>query len=242
MTIHRFYYPKTLPREGTVTLPSTESAHAIKVLRLKPGDELLLMDGKGAVAHAILQAPPGNRRMHEAVCAIDSVTVTPRPTRYVHLYVAPPKSKNYDLVLKSATELGVSRITPILCRYGVAKPDGIGQDTYDNPLIAALKQSANPWLPELEAVTGVAEAVERSGPFGYFGAVPRAGEALPESPWDRPEGETSLWIGPEGGFAPEEEEMLRGHGLRPLTVGDWILRVETAVPALLACLNVRLNQ
>ena len=70
---------------------------------------------------------------------------------------------------------------------------------------------------------------------GFFGAVPRAEDARTE-PFPYTPSRLSLWVGPEGGFSPEEEQALRAKGLIPLTVGPWILRVETAVTALLGSL------
>lgn len=239
MGTHHFYSPTKLPSSGDITLTAAETAHAIKVLRLQPGDEVMLLDGQGTVASAVIQPPQGNRRIHEAVCRLTSVKNVPQPAKTVHLYVAPPKSRNMDIVLKAATELGASDITPIFCRYSVSKPDTNVKETWEQALITALKQSTNPWLPRLHPARDFADALSQSGPFGFFGAVPRETDTAVPAPWERPDGETTLWIGPEGGFAPEEEDALRAHGLFPLTVGNWILRVETAVAALLACLNLK---
>lgn len=239
MGIHHFYSPEKLPAGGDVTLTASETAHAIKVLRLQPGDDVILLDGQGTVASAVIMPPQGNRRIHEAVCRLKDVQTVPPPAKPVHLYVAPPKSKNMDIVLKAATELGAADITPIFCRYSVSKPETNVKETWEQALITALKQSTNPWLPKLHPAMDFADALKQSGGYGYFGAVPTDADAEIPAPWDRPDGETALWIGPEGGFSTEEEAALRAHGLFPLTVGNWILRVETAVAALLACLNLK---
>ena len=204
---------------------------------------MILLNGHGTEAFATLQDTSGDRRQHRAVCRIERVVQHGKPSRPVHLYVAPPKSKSMDIVLKAATELGVSSITPILCQYGVVKMEGEGKDAWENTLVAAMKQSGNPWLPDLKAALTLEDALTSSSGLGYFGAVRPAGTAMPPAPWDRPDGaEASLWVGPEGGFTDEEEAKLLAHGLCPLTVGNWILRVETAVAALLACMNIRLGQ
>lgn len=240
MTIHRFYYSEKLSVGEDVELSGIESAHALKVLRVRPGETMILLNGHGTEAFATLLESPGDRRQHRAVCRIERVVLHDTPSRPVHLYVAPPKSKSMDIVLKSATELGVSSITPILCQYGVVKLEGEGKDAWENTLIAAMKQSGNPWLPELKAPMSLEDALASSCCLGYFGAVRPAGMAVPPAPWNRPEGaEASLWVGPEGGFTDAEEAKLLARGLYPLTVGNWILRVETAVAALLACMNIR---
>ncbi len=242
MTIHRFYYSEQLAVGEDVELSGVESAHALKVLRVRAGEMMILLDGHGTEAFATLLDNSGDRRQHRAVCHIERVIQHDKPSRPVRLYVAPPKSKSMDIVLKAATELGVTSITPILCQYGVVKIEGEGKDAWENTLIAAMKQSGNPWLPELTMSMTLADALASSSGLGYFGAVRSAGTVAPPAPWDRPDGaEASLWVGPEGGFTDDEEAMLLARGLYPLTVGNWILRVETAVAALLACMNIRMG-
>lgn len=241
MTIHRFYCPNSLVVGQQVKLPPTETAHALKVLRLRPGDKLMLLDGKGTTAAASLLPPEGNKRLHDAICLIEETSFVPPPENPVRLYVAPPKSRNMDIVLKSATELGVTTISPILCKYGVSRTECSTKESWEIQLITAVKQSANPWLPQLTPVQTFDDALKGASANGFFGAVPRSSDPKAILPWERPEGETSLWIGPEGGFSQEEESSLREHGLTPLTVGKWILRVETAVSALTACLMFNPN-
>ncbi|MDX9979316.1 MAG: RsmE family RNA methyltransferase, partial [Lentisphaeria bacterium] len=157
------------------------------------------------------------------------------PSLRIRLYVAPPRGKTTALALRAAVELGVWRITPILCEYGVARPEG-DKASWRAELVAAGKQSGNAFVPELDAPVAFAAALAQAGP-GVFGAVPRSGSPgekdLPTA------GELGLWIGPEGGFSAAEEEALHAARLVPLTVGRWILRVETAVPALLGYLAAK---
>jgi 16S rRNA (uracil1498-N3)-methyltransferase len=176
----------------------------------------------------------GGGRRADVVCRILRREELVAPARRIRLYVAPPRGKTVALVLRAAVELGVWRITPVLCQYGVAKPD---QDkaSWHTELIAAMKQSGNVFLPRLDPPLPFAGALAVAAEPGVFGAVPRSGSggalSLPSA------GDLGLWIGPEGGFSATEEDDLYGRGFVPLTVGRWILRVETAVPALLACLS-----
>ena len=137
--------------------------------------------------------------------------------------------------MKSATELGVAKIVPVICRYAVSRPDASAAESWSQTLVTAMKQSGNPWLPEIGAPIAFSDALSASDEDGFFGAVPREDDvqmaSLPCTP-----SRLSLWVGPEGGFSSEEEQALRTKGLIPLTVGPWILRVETAVTALLGSL------
>jgi len=235
---HRFYYPGEYSIGKVAELDGAESAHALKVLRVPSGDEIGLLDGCGHRATAEILPPPDGRRARNVACRIVQVEEFPAPAVKVRLYFAHPKSHGMDLLLKTATELGACELSPITCRYGVCRPDEDTLSSWSQTLIGAMKQSANPWLPRFTPLQTLSEALaHRSSRVSFFGAVPAPGDsatpfealsAVPES------GEVSLWIGPEGGFTAEEEAELRQSGVIPLTIGKWILRVETAVSALLA--------
>jgi len=244
MQIRRFHCEEIGPVGTQVSLDEGESLHALRVLRLEPGDRLQLLDGRGLVAEAELSPPPPGanpRKVRVAVCRILECRQMPPPSLSLALYVAPPRGKAFELVLREAVELGVAEIHPVLCDYGVARPEE-SPDGWRATLLAALKQSANPYLPHLESPLPLSEALATrpTGASGLFGASPGAeARALtaqtahgmapaPSADASRQE----IWIGPEGGFSPAEEALLLTHGLKPVTLATCILRVETAVPAL----------
>ena len=229
-----YYLPETFNVGETVRLSADETAHVLRVMRLEPGERLTLLNGRGSRAATVLLDDGPTRKIREASCRIESTETVPRPQLSIVLYVAPPRNKNMDTVLKSATELGVARIVPVICRYAVSRPDASAA-SWSQTLVTAMKQSDNPWLPELDAPIAFSDALSTSEEDGFFGAVPREDDvqtlSLPYKP-----SRLSLWVGPEGGFSLGEEQALRTKGLMPLTVGPWILRVETAVTALLGSL------
>ena len=242
MQIRRFYVPDLSSTEGDVALPEGESQHALRVLRMQTGDALLLLNGRGLIAHAKLLPPePGVRRAHQAMCQILDKQFYPQSEPTLELCVAPPRGKAFDLVLRAATELGYAVIQPILCRYGVARPDGVA-DGWQETLVAALKQSCNPWLPEVRSPREFS-AVLAEGVPGVFGASPAA-EATPHQPLSilAARQVQRIWVGPEGGFAVDEEKALLSAGVIPITIGTATLRVETAVPALTGFLFGRLPE
>ena len=229
MIVHRFFCPD-LPADGAeeAVLPEGEARHAAKVLRLRQGDQVLLLNGQGLVCQAEISAV--SRDARSVSCRVQERESHPEPAVRWHLYVAPPRGKTFDLVLRMATELGVWRIVPILCRYGVARPDETSA-SWEQVLVTAMKQSVNPWLPAIEAPCAFRTAVDGASGCGYYGAVPS--ENLTAAQLPREKTDRCLWIGPEGGFTAEETACLRQAGYQPLTVGNWVLRVETAVAALL---------
>ncbi len=234
MQIRRFYSPVISAVGETLLLPESEARHALRVLRLRPGDLLLLLDGKGTLAEAELL--DSDRSGRKAPCRILSRTFHQAPAPHFRLYVAPPHGKGFDLLLKAAVELGVARISPILCQHAVAKPESVSEN-WQNVLIAACKQAINPYLPQLDQPQEFRQSLKIAGETGFFGAVPdsNANTSLP-SQLDSL-AELALWIGPEGGFSPDEEAALLQAGCHPVTLGHCVLRVETAVPALLGLLH-----
>ncbi len=230
-----YYVPKTFTIGETVRLSAEETAHALRVMRIEPGERLTLLNGQGGRATAVLLDDGPTRKIREASCRIESTETVLRPQLSIILYVAPPRNKNMDTVLKSATELGVAKIVPVICRYAVSRPDASAIESWSQTLVTAMKQSGNPWLPELDAPQAFSEALTNSDEDGFFGAVPQSDD-LQASDFPYTPDRLSLWVGPEGGFSPEEEQALRKKGLLPLTIGPWILRVETAVTALIGSL------
>lgn len=236
MSAKRFYAERIpLPGE-TLELSAAEAHHAVRVLRLGEGDRLMVLDGAGVVAMAGIVATDTRRRAMLVRCLVHE-RQTRTQARRVHLLVAPPRGKAMGVIVRQATELGVTHITPVLCRYGVAKPDADAAcRTWRQEAVAAMKQSGNPFLPQVEVPTLFAAAVAEPANRGYVGAVPTGAwtEGVRVAPLSS--AGAALWIGPEGGFSTEEVQALRQAGCRPLTVGAHILRVETAVPALLGML------
>ena len=237
MALRCFYCPDL--HSGSVSLPENEALHATKVLRLCIGDSLTLMDGQGHTAKAVVETIA--RRGSELLCKVDEVLEAPKHPLGIRLYLAPPRAKIMELVIRFATELGVARITPILCQYGVSKPDGT-KESWLQTAIVAMKQSRNPWLPMLDEPVAFNTALSSATECSFLGAVPASSTSgiTHQHEACRQKG-VALWIGPEGGFSPDEENAVLEQGACPLTVGPCVLRVETAVPALLGALYTLLG-
>lgn len=233
MQIRRFYSLQIPDIGDRLLLPESEARHALKVLRMRPGERLLLLDGKGTIAEAELL--DSDRSGRTASCRVLSRTSHQAPSTQFRLYVAPPHGKGFDLLLKAATELGVARISPILCQHAVSKPESVSEN-WQKVLIAACKQAINPFLPQLDQPEEFKDALRNAEETGFFGAVPDS-HANTTGLEFHASSMLALWIGPEGGFAPDEEKALLLAGSHPITLGRCVLRVETAVPALFGLIH-----
>lgn len=204
-----------------VTLDKSEETHLFKILRANPGDIVELLDGHGRIASA--EVKPGR------LLTVRELRLAETPPRRIHLYIAPPRRQKMDSVLREATELGVWRIVPMICEFSVSEPDASSvAGRWTDAMFEACKQSGNPFLPQtcapMEFSKALADAASNCGALWY--GSPKQTENSAGKAED-----TAWFIGPEGGFSASEETRLEEAGAKPLRIGRWILRVETAAIA-----------
>lgn len=203
-----------------VVLERAEQNHLFRVLRARRGDVIGLLDGKGWKGTARVE--PGNTLI------LLSKEHFELPEKRIHLYIAPPRRQKMDSILKQSAELGVYRIVPILCEYGVSEPgDNAVSCRWMDLLFEACKQSANPYLPAVSEPLPFRDSVpdaEKNCSCLVYGSVKTSDGFSFDS------GDCAWFVGPEGGFSPEELHLLEKKA-HPLRLGNYILRVETAAVA-----------
>lgn len=221
-----FYVPDIADRWE---LSEEEAAHCLRVLRLAPGAELDITDGKGTLYKAVISSVAGKHCYVEARETID----VPKSWRgKIHLAIAPTKNMDrIEWLAEKATEIGLDAITFLSCRFSERKV--IKTDRVERIVVSAMKQSLKYTKPE------VGEMVD----FKKFIAEPRSGAKFIAHCYDSErlllkdvlqEGEdVTVLIGPEGDFSPEEVEAAINAGYRPVSLGSSRLRTETA--GLAAC-------
>lgn len=214
-----------IPEAGEVAiLEPREQEHLFKVLRARAGERFGLLDGKGVCAEGVVE--------NGKILRVVSREVVPEPQVKLHLCCAMPKKQKLDQLLKQAAELGVWSIRPVRCVHSVA--EGGGRERWEVLLREACKQSGNPFLPRIEPeekLPAVLEKLEQENIKIYYGSVTVV------EPGGRIAGDKAVLIGPEGGFAPEEIEMLEKKSAEPLNLGPYVLRLETAAVCALAVLR-----
>lgn len=236
----RSFFCPDIPAAGReAVIEGEEAQHALQVLRLQEGDALRLIDGHGAWARAEVSTTRGRNRRSSLTCRIlDRQTWTP-PRCRLHLLVAPPRAKLMAQIVRDAVELGVWRISPVICEFSVAKPEsGSSPAHWRTEAVAAAKQSGNPFLPAIDPPRPLAAALKEVSAPGFYGAPPEPGHPavpMPPNAGAAPE-IIPVFIGPEGGFSAAERAALAAAGHRPVALGNWTLRVETAVAAIIGFL------
>ncbi len=236
-TERRLYAPSLPKTGGTVALSKAPSRH-VRVLRLKVGDEVMLFDGRGREATACIQTVDADAVVCQAEPPRD---VEPRRTRLV-LMLAVPKGSKIDDCVRMATELGVDEVALMQTERTVPRWDpGRAQSKIDrltriaSEAAAQSERSDVPFIHSPEPCQVWLDRLPANTLGVVFGARTDARlDALDEVP-------EQVWcaIGPEGGFTDQELEAFRSAGFAVVSLGNLVLRVETAVPAAIALVRDR---
>ena len=220
-----FYAPEAATSQE---LPSDEATHALRVLRLKEGDEMMLMDGQGNYYRAEVTMAHG----HHCMYAIREKLPQERQWQgHVHLAIAPTKMMDrMEWMIEKAVEVGVDEISLLDCQFSERRVFKIPRA--EKIVIAATKQSHKAWIARLNEMT----------PFQKFISQPRecrkyiahCYEEVPRTylydelrkPSDTED--AVVLIGPEGDFSIDEVRMAVDAGFVSVDLGKSRLRTETA--------------
>ena len=228
--MHSFFVGPGLEPGAEGLLSPEESAHAARVLRLRPGEEVRLIDGAGrAFVGELISVAEKETRF-----AIRETVPSREPAVRLTLYQGLPKADKLEWIVQKLTELGAARIVPVETRYSVAKAKPGKDARLVRIAREAVKQCGRAACPEIAAPMRFADAVEDMRrhermlmPWEAARAATLA-QVLEERPQAR---DIGVFIGPEGGIAAEEAEAAQAAGAVAVTLGERILRTETAAVA-----------
>jgi 16S rRNA (uracil1498-N3)-methyltransferase len=241
----RFYADMALVPGTTVQLPPATARH-VQVLRMQPGEALLLFNGLG-------DGLPGSEGEFEATVArmgrsdveviVGAYTPTAREAgRAIHLAVGMPANDRMDWLIEKAAELGAASIQPLMSERSVLRLKGERADKkishWRGVAVAACEQCGRSRVPQIHDVASLADWLKGAGDAQpgdarlllslREGSLPLA-QAVPGL------GALTFLSGPEGGLGPAEEAAAIACGFRAVTLGPRVLRAETAP---LACLSL----
>ncbi|MBA3846466.1 MAG: 16S rRNA (uracil(1498)-N(3))-methyltransferase [Planctomycetes bacterium] len=206
---------------GPIDLSEEEAYHGRSVLRLRVGDEVRIADGAGRAGLAVVRADRRTLTV-ETIGPIEQLA--PDPAAHLTVACAPPKGDRFADLVRGLTELGVGRILPLACARGERLPNDTQLERLRRIAAEALKQCRRSHLPEL-------------GPLAEIATLAQSGSGLTFLDRDAPPARpgplcpTVLVIGPEGGFSPEERQMLVAAGANAARLAGPVLRIETAALA-----------
>ncbi len=223
--MHRFHCTGLHAPE--VQLPADEAAHALRVLRLRDGDTVELVDGAGMEARGVLRIQ-GRHAVHATIGARRTAAA---PATAVHLAVAPTKqAERFEWFVEKAVEVGVERITPLATAR--TERGHLRHERLMRVAVSAMKQSLRAWLPRIDPLTPLADLIAQPVPGQRFVAYV-GGNPPPLMDTFDPAQDALVLVGPEGDWTDEELRILHERGFRTVGLGASRLRTETA--ALAAC-------
>jgi len=219
-------------------LPAAQSAHLLRVLRLRPGATLTLFNGGGGeYAASLVSADKAGARVgvhaHDAIERESALQLT--------LLQGVARGARMDFIIQKATELGVQRIVPLLCEFSVVRLDVAElqrrTDHWRGVAIAACEQCGRNRVPLVEPGVSFEAACQGEDAAGALRLMllPQARDSLAtQAPGLRA---ATLLVGPEGGLSNREQLLAQRGGFRACRLGPRILRAETAPLAALAALQ-----
>ncbi len=240
--MHRFYCPTSNFSQKNIQITDKDELHHLRdVLRLKKNDTISLFDGKGGEASGkLLSVTP-----KQADVRIQTAKQTKHKKPLIILACALPKKTKFEFIIEKATELGVDEIIPLKTRRTEINLKGDRLDKkhlrYKTIAINASKQSCRSIIPAIHPITELSSALDhltktttviipsltgkRKNIFGTFKEI-KSPKAI------------SFLIGPEGDFTPKEYKLAQEAGCIPVTLGETVLKVETAALCAVSCAHL----
>jgi 16S rRNA (uracil1498-N3)-methyltransferase len=238
MRLHRFYIDKPLGEEIVVEIGSKEEqenklAHQwIHVFRYTSGDEVFLFSKLSPGNDFLYRISSVSKEKITLSFVSLSPSIIPAPMTLVMALV---KKDTFETIARSATELGVTRIIPLISSRSEKK--NLNRERLLSILAESSEQSGRGTIPELTEISSWEQAFKLTrDSWNVIGSLhgEKNAQALQKT---NISSETALWVGPEGGWSPEEEEEARKRGFIFMKCASTVLRADTAAIALLAILK-----
>jgi 16S rRNA (uracil1498-N3)-methyltransferase len=237
--MHRFFVPPSWIGDNEATVTGPQAHQMARVLRMRPGDDVIVLDNSGWEIHVRLAAVDQNavkgkilrRRLSDA-----------EPRSKISLYQGVLRSSRFELALQKGTELGIVEFIPVVADRCVIRDLEAVENKrrrWEWIIQEAAEQSRRGQKPALRAATFFPQACELSRHGGGLSLIlweEENARSLRNVLQNRPPGygpswpplSINLFVGPEGGYTQDESTLARRYGLIPVTLGPRILRAETA--------------
>lgn len=224
---------------GPLSLTGDEAHHCRRVMRKKEGDLVEIFDGAGRAAEALISGITSNSIALE----IRKTKESPPQSPQIEVAVGVPKGKIFDLIIQKAVELGVARIQPLVTDQGNVRISDKDQsaklDKWQRVALEACKQCGQNHLPEMLAAEELSSWLASKNDATKIVAAlqpgTRAMRSVLEEHGKAPA--VTLLVGPEGDFSTQEYVEISRAGFAPVTLGDLVLRTETAVFAMISAVR-----
>jgi 16S rRNA (uracil1498-N3)-methyltransferase len=225
-SIHRFFVPPEYLADDRVHLSGEVAHQIVRVLRMRAGDEVCLLDGSGREFRVRLVSLDKS----EVVGQIEEkARGKGEPGHKVTLYISLlNKPDKFEWALQKGTEIGAGGFVPMRSARSISDAPGRARsERWQRIMQEAAEQSGRAVVPTLGEVLTFEESVKATA--GQPAIIPALGSQVAlKAALASARGSLSIFIGPEGGFTPEELEAAEAAGIIPVTLGPRTLRAETA--------------
>ncbi len=225
-----FYTPHLVPGMKSLTIEGEEFHHLVHVFRKRAGEQMLLTNGRGLIASASIDS------IEKKSLTVKTISVNQRVKSkpYLAIGFSLLRNKNDQLIIEKLTELGVSVFYPFISERSVRTAGENTNEKFIKTAIAAMKQCDNPFLPQIKEVLSLEKTISEMQVEGYtiLAALERDVNKLISDCLSKPyRDKIALLFGPEGGFTDQEILFIEDKDIKCFTIGNHILRSETAAIA-----------
>lgn len=226
-----FYTPEMKITDDIVLISGNEYHHICHVFRRKEGDKIILSNGKGLLAEGIINSV----KKKGLTVSINKRTIMKISQPQIAIAFPLLKNKHDNMIIEKLTELGVKDFFPITTERTVRRPSINAVEKFQKVAIAAMKQCDNAFLPQIHEVQSLNELIEKRGEFVPLVAMEIGKhKTINEIVATFEKRSICIIIGSEGGFDKKEIEYLKDRNIATFTLGNHILRAETAAIASIA--------
>ncbi len=228
--MRRFYIDKSAIKAGKIMISGKEAHHIKDVIRLKPGDRFIGLDGAGkSYTLRITEIGAGVK------AEIEKVSSRHIDTPNILLACALPKKSKIDYIIEKATELGVTDIVPMVTSHTIVKVDKVSglnkHRRWKSLALEASKQCGRDTLPTIHGVTDFKDVMKLIEKLDYKNRlIPYVCESALhiKDALSKKQDSTAVFIGPEGDFSKEEIALAEEYGFKTVSLGELVLKVDTA--------------
>jgi 16S rRNA (uracil1498-N3)-methyltransferase len=233
--MHRFYFASADFHQKYLTITDINEIHHIKnVLRLKKGSSVQIFNDRNQEATVVIDS-----FLNQGIkVQIQSIQEAKVGKGKIILACAPPKKDKFEWIIEKCTELGVDEIIPLKTKRGevVFSSERMASklSRFEKVIVNAAKQSKRIQMPKVSSMTSLEEVLKKLDPKGLHlfpslnGHAMHIKDVLLKANGDQP---VTIFIGPEGDFTPDEVQLAIQSGCIPVSLGNTVLKVETAAIA-----------
>lgn len=237
--MYRFF---TSPKDvsgNKIYINREQARHAFSVLRLRPKDRVCIFDGTGKQYFGTIKSLSARR----GIISINRTEFTKENKIKITLAAAIPKHFKFDSIVDKATQLGAFKIVPLITERTIVRLSAIKMDAkisrWKKIAIEAAKQSNRIYVPEISSIYNFADFVEQIPDFG-FAIIAHLGKdalSLKRVLGGKTPKDVLVFVGPEGDFTEQEVKTAESNGAICVSLGENVLRCDTAVNMILSILN-----